>query len=147
MTHLLPTKHSQRGQFEAARQDPSGETTRPSCINPARQHQRECSRRKNNRKGRDTSSQRDNLTFLAAPGSFFSQLLCDMLLLDHAVRPRRVRLSDESCTLAPVISHRARRKRPFRHRSRVGREIACDDKKRIFDSGRSIHVTGILDFA
>ena len=67
----LPTKHSRRGQFEAARHDPSGKTTRPSCKNPARQHQREGSRRKNIRKGSDTSSKRDNLTFLAAPGSFF----------------------------------------------------------------------------
>ena len=69
-THLLPAKHSQRGQFEAARHDPSGETTPPSCTNPARQHQREGSRPKKTRKGPDTSSKRDNLTFLAAPGSF-----------------------------------------------------------------------------
>ena len=54
--------------------------------------------------------------------------LCDMLLLDHTVRPRRVCLSAKSRTLASAISHRARRKRPFGNRRCADREIACDDR-------------------
>ena len=88
------------------------------------------SRRINYRKGPDTSSKRDKWTFLAAPGSFFLNCCATyMLLLDHAVRPRRVCLSAKSCTLAPVVSHRARKKRPFGNRRRVGREIAFGAKK------------------
>ena len=125
----LPTKHSRRGQFEAARHDPSGETTRPSCTNPARQHRTEGSRRQNNRKGPDTSSKRDNLTFLAAPGSFFFSIVGRYATFGPARETSPSVYVHQSCTLAPVISHRVRRKRPFGNRRRVGRKIACDDKK------------------
>ena len=89
-TCILPSKTLSRGQLENPAYTPRGETTCPSANIPARQHERGGSGRRFNRKGPGASSKSENLTFRVRSFSRGYAICDDMLLLDHATRPRRV---------------------------------------------------------